>query len=180
VTAARWDLATASLAIDLNLLPTDVQATVWNTQTGELILVADNTQNGVILRDSQLSTIPCEITVVAGARFQNTLVSNSGVACSTSLGVPFSITSQLPDMDIRSPETDVTIPVGGAVLFSASFAGGYSYLWQFDGAAPDSIQRIVGNVVFNQPGIYDVSLTVTNAAGLRDPVPAVRRITVTP
>ncbi|MCP4215289.1 MAG: PKD domain-containing protein, partial [bacterium] len=53
-----------------------------------------------------------------------------------------------------------------SVQFSADDQGdGFSYSWSFEGGNPEVSEVANPLVSFAAPGIYDVSLTVTNAAG---------------
>lgn len=93
--------------------------------------------------------------------------------------------NQPPDGQITAPSTNQSINVGQSVYFAGvgSDSDGntpLTYLWNFDGAAANSINATPGNVVFNTPGTYNVRLTVTDARGLADASPAVRTITVNP
>jgi PKD repeat protein len=88
-----------------------------------------------------------------------------------------------PDGVIDTPSTSVSINTGQRVQFSGSGANGnypLSYLWQFGAGSgiPDSTLKDPGLVQFNIPGIYTVSLTVTDCTGMTDPTPATRIIVV--
>jgi fibronectin type 3 domain-containing protein len=81
---------------------------------------------------------------------------------------------------IASPATDMTIPAGAAVSFSAGTAAA-KYSWIFPGGSPaTSTAQNPGNVTFSNPGTYTASLTVVDASGNSDPSPPTRTITVTP
>ena len=69
---------------------------------------------------------------------------------------------------IDSPAGNVTITRGQSVNFQGSVMSGvapYTYLWSFDGAGPNSTVEDPGDVVFNTPGYYNVTLTVTDSQG---------------
>ncbi len=85
-----------------------------------------------------------------------------------------------PRSAIASPASDVTIQAGGAVSFSTTSTAA-KYSWVFPGGFPaTSTAQTPGNVVFNAPGTYVVSLTVIDTAGNSDPSPPTRTITVLP
>jgi hypothetical protein len=91
--------------------------------------------------------------------------------------------NQPPRGSIDSPAGDVTIRAGQAVTFSGSATdadGSVSrYRWIFPGGTPaTSTSPTPGAVTFNEPGVYHVSLTVTDDAGANDPSPPSRIITV--
>lgn len=94
------------------------------------------------------------------------------------------VTSTLaPDAVISSPVADLQVTAGSSVSFN-----GYGsdpdnntplkYLWDFDGAAPNTVVQTPGSIVFNKAGTYRVRLNVTDSTGLSDPTPGVRIVTV--
>src|SRR5262249_48375314 len=54
-----------------------------------------------------------------------------------------------------------------------------TFAWDFGGGAASQTVQSPGVVVFNSPGTYTATLTVTNSVGVSDPTPATRVITVT-
>ena len=81
-----------------------------------------------------------------------------------------------PNGTIDLPIDNVTINIGGSVSFSGTFSdsnghSALSYLWDFGGGAPNSTVKDPGSVVFNTPGTYKVTFTVTDSLGLSDPYP---------
>ena len=52
------------------------------------------------------------------------------------------------------------------------------YYWTFSGAAADSDEQFPGNVLFNKPGTFTVSLNVIDESGVRSSYPATRTIRV--
>src|SRR6266403_252965 len=91
--------------------------------------------------------------------------------------------NQPPRGTINLPAGDVTISAGQPVNFagSATDADGSvtAYQWIFPGGSPTtSTSATPGNVIFNTPGTYYVSLTVTDNQGGTDPSPPTRVITV--
>jgi len=86
---------------------------------------------------------------------------------------------------ITAPATDISIPQGQSVTFAGSGTAptgtvtGYS--WSIRGGSPaTSSMQNPGAVTFATPGTYQATLTVTDTAGITDPNPPVRTITVTP
>ncbi|MDH5545828.1 MAG: PKD domain-containing protein [Gammaproteobacteria bacterium] len=94
--------------------------------------------------------------------------------------------NQAPDGAIVSPPQDVTVNLGDTLNFRArGFDPDNSqplyYSWEFNGVSPDiymSQSPNAGNITFNTPGVYYIKMTVSDAQGIADPTPAVRRITV--
>lgn len=88
-----------------------------------------------------------------------------------------------PNGVIETPEGDVTIEVGESVRFTSRGTdrdGPFPlrFAWDFGGGAPDSVREDPGQVQFDRPGAFTVTLTVTDGLGLSDRTPATRRITV--
>lgn len=89
-----------------------------------------------------------------------------------------------PTGSITSPATDVSVAAGQSVTFAGSGTApsgsitGYS--WSIRGGSPaSSTAQNPGAVTFPAPGTYVASLTVTDNAGITDPSPKTRTITVT-
>ncbi len=102
-----------------------------------------------------------------------------------SFAIQGAIGVQAPQGTIDSPAADTTIVAGQSVLFAGTGAdpGGnapLSYAWDFGGGALNQNVEDPGNVVFDNPGFYTVSLTVTNSLGLSDATPDARVIIVGP
>jgi hypothetical protein len=90
-----------------------------------------------------------------------------------------------PAGTITSPATDVTITAGQSVYFSGSGSDPdgtvTAYSWSFPGGNPSTSSLATpGNVTYNTPGSFAATLTVTDNAGLNDPNPPSRNITVNP
>lgn len=74
--------------------------------------------------------------------------------------------------NIRTPSSNLTVQTGSQVLFSSIVVTDppsvpilpLSYLWDFDGAHPNSTLANPGLLTLSVPGSYTVSLTVTDAA----------------
>ena len=60
--------------------------------------------------------------------------------------------------------TQITLP-DSIVVFTDSTVGAVQWLWSFPGGNPSSSTNQVQSVVYNTSGIYDASLTVTDAYG---------------
>ena len=98
---------------------------------------------------------------------------------------PTSTTNQPANGTISSPSGNVTINVGDSVYFTGEGTDPendlpLTYLWTFgagSGVSPSS-QKDPGLIQFNDPGVYTVVLTVTDALGHADPTPATLTVTV--
>ncbi|MFZ7127500.1 MAG: discoidin domain-containing protein [Desulfobacterales bacterium] len=94
--------------------------------------------------------------------------------------------NQPPDGVILSPSSAVSVMAGDTVFFSGAGSDPdgdlpLSYLWRFgDGSLIDdySLDGTPGDVRFDTVGVYTVTLTVTDALGASDPVPAAVTVTV--
>jgi len=88
-----------------------------------------------------------------------------------------------PKGTITSPASDIVIAPGQSVTFAgtgtASSGSITGYSWSFRGATPatSSLQN-PGAVTFSTAGTYPAVFTVTDSAGITDPSPAIRTITV--
>ena len=81
-----------------------------------------------------------------------------------------------PSGAITTPSGDMTITAGSAINFGTNTSAA-NYSWVFPGGSPaTSTARNPGNVTFNTPGMYTVSLTVIDATGNSDPNPPTRTI----
>jgi len=114
-----------------------------------------------------------------------TVTDSSGLADPTPAQVTVTVVAnnQPPEGLITQPLEDVTIVAGQSVNFAGLGVDSdgnvpLSYLWNFSNVAGQSVQQNPGSIVFNQEGVYIVSLTVTDSLGLVDPVPALRTVTV--
>ncbi|MDH5219404.1 MAG: hypothetical protein OEX19_16990 [Gammaproteobacteria bacterium] len=179
---ARWNPANSSLDVSVNVLPTDIQVSVWNLHTGELLLLGNtfNDSASLTLSSRAFSSVPCEVAIFAQGRFQAIPVNNTGISCDLLGNALPLIESQLPMAVLTSPLSDETIKVGSSVYFSADFITGGSYYWAFSGAAPESNSRIPGNVLFSLPGTFTATLMVFDGRGVASPVLTRRVITVVP
>ncbi len=84
-----------------------------------------------------------------------------------------------------TPNRDLSVNVGDSVYFKGTGIDPegdtpLTFLWVFDDPAiPDFTVEDPGLITFNNPGVFTVSLTVTDSLGLSDASPATRTITVT-
>jgi hypothetical protein len=93
--------------------------------------------------------------------------------------------NQPPHGTITAPAGDVTIHAGESVTFAGSGTDAdgtvTGFGWSFPGGSPgSSTSAAPGAVTYSTPGTYDATLVVTDNAGLADPSPPRRRITVLP
>jgi Domain of unknown function (DUF1929)/Legume lectin domain/PKD domain len=114
------------------------------------------------------------------------LINTSGVpSIAQFVQVSTAPTDVPPTGTITSPASDVSITTGQSVTFAGSGTApsgtitGYS--WSIRGGSPaTSSAQNPGAVTFPAPGTYEAVLTVTDSAGITDPSPKTRTITVTP
>jgi hypothetical protein len=90
-----------------------------------------------------------------------------------------------PAGTITNPATDVTITAGQSVFFSGTGTDPdgtvTAYSWTLPGGNPSTSSLATpGNVIYNTPGTYAATFTVTDNAGLTDPHPPSRNVTVNP
>ncbi|MFB3045908.1 MAG: PKD domain-containing protein [Acidiferrobacterales bacterium] len=88
-----------------------------------------------------------------------------------------------PDGVIDTPSGNVTITQGESVDFTGTGTDPdgdlpLTFQWDFGGGASDSTQEDPGSVTFNTPGVFNVTLTVTDSLGAADPTPPGRSVTV--
>jgi hypothetical protein len=94
-------------------------------------------------------------------------------------------TNQPPDGTITSPAGDVTIQAGQSVDFAGSATDPdgsvTAYSWIFpDGNPSSSSAQSPGLISFSEVGTFVVSMTAIDNAGVNDPSPPTRTITVIP
>jgi PKD repeat protein len=102
------------------------------------------------------------------------------------LGAPFS-NNYRPDVSIDTPADNVSINQGESVSFSSTASdqdgavGDLTYLWDFKDPSitggPFDMQD-PGDITFNTPGTYEVTLTVTDGQGLGDSTTVTRVVKV--
>jgi hypothetical protein len=88
-----------------------------------------------------------------------------------------------PQSTIDAPATPLVIVPGASVMFQGTCTdaennGPFTVFWDFGGVAPASNLEDAGAMVFPNPGVFPISFTCVDAAGVPDPSPAARTITV--
>jgi len=114
------------------------------------------------------------------------ILNSAGVpSVATMLQVSLAANDTPPTGTITSPASDVTISAGQSVVYSGTGSdpdgtiSGYS--WSFPGGNPNASNLAnPGSVTYAAPGTYVTTFTVTDNAGLTDPAPPTRTITVQP
>jgi hypothetical protein len=114
------------------------------------------------------------------------ILNSSGVPSVASIVQISAAGADLPPTGIiTNPASNVTITAGQSVSYSGTGSDpdgtvtGYS--WSFPGGNPgSSLLANPGSVTYSTPGSYVTTLTVTDNAGLTDPHPPTRTITVQP
>ncbi len=110
---------------------------------------------------------------------------NTGLTGTASAPITVSGGNIAPNGVIDLPLANTTIAAGQAVNFEGTgidpdASGPLTYLWNLGGGAANQTAEDPGPVIFNTPGTYTVSLTVTDGFGKPDPTPGTRVITVQP
>lgn len=96
------------------------------------------------------------------------------------------VTNAAPNGQIDQPLNDVTIDEGDTVNFAGTGSDPdsdlpLSFAWDFgDPGVANSSQEDPGDVRFDDPGSFQVTLTVTDALGAVDPTPAMLTVNVNP
>ena len=88
-----------------------------------------------------------------------------------------------PNGVIDSPSAALTITAGDKIKLEASGSDPdgdlpLAFHWNLGGGSPDSDAEDPGQTRFSTPGVYTLTLTVTDARGLSDPTPAQVAVTV--
>ncbi|MDX1811655.1 MAG: PKD domain-containing protein, partial [Gammaproteobacteria bacterium] len=95
---------------------------------------------------------------------------------------PNILNNQVPSGEITSPLNNIEVNYGDPVYFSATGSDPEGtvlrYVWNFAGGASNVVNATPGNVYFTAPGVYIVSMTVIDAAGMADPTPEMVVVTV--
>jgi hypothetical protein len=131
--------------------------------------------------NDQIPIAPCETDSVDG----RLIAVNARTGARSTSAPPTESPNRAPNGVIDTPANKVTIIQGQTVRFTGSGTDPdgplpLSFLWTFAGGAPNSTLEDPGDVTFNTVGTFTVIFTVTDAAGLSDPTPDTRTITVTP
>jgi PKD repeat protein len=94
---------------------------------------------------------------------------SSGDTAQDSVIVTVQSSSTAFTVSITSPSGAIEINAGQSVSFKSTVSNGtspYTYEWDFDGGATNSTVQDPGSITFSStPGIYTVSLTVTDNSG---------------
>lgn len=100
---------------------------------------------------------------------------------------PPPVANQAPESTISEPLSDVTIIAGQSVRFAGNGDDPdgntpLAYVWSIGtgSGVTTYTERNPGLVQFDEPGVYGIILTVTDADGLADPTPATRTVIVLP
>jgi hypothetical protein len=112
------------------------------------------------------------------------ILNSSGVpSIATIVQLSLAANDTPPTGTITNPASNVTISAGQSVNYSGTGSDpdgtvtGYS--WSFPGGTPSSSNLAnPGNVTYSTPGTYTTTFTVTDNAGLTDPNPPTRTVTV--
>lgn len=86
----------------------------------------------------------------------------------------YAVAPEYPNGTIDTPASPPSIGVGQAVSFTGTATSGtppYGHLWDFGGGADSSTAEDPGDVIFAAAGVYAVTYTVSDSAGLADPTP---------
>ena len=191
VDKAKWKVSSNKLSVKGGGAAPRQLVSIFDGITGQLLGTdqASSVGNWKIKIRNMVSA-PCSVSVVSAGQTVRASVQNAPLSCSlatgTTPGFPGNnnLFNQAPEGVIVGPIADMAINVGGTVNFMGTgfdpdSALPLTYRWNFDGAAADSMQQNQ-SVVFTQPGVYVVSLTVTDSMGLADASPATRTIVVQP
>ena len=132
--------------------------------------------NGTTVLNPRILQASIDINVVG-------LGANDPAATAAQNAMSWTRPNRPPDGIIDSPSGNVTVIAGNSVNFQGIGSDPdnnlpLSFLWTFGGGAPDSTLQNPGFVTFDSPGVFTVSLTVTDSSGLSDATPATRIITV--
>jgi hypothetical protein len=114
------------------------------------------------------------------------ILNNAGVPSIAAMVQVSAAASDIPPTGtITSPASNVTISAGQSVSYSGAGSDSdgtiSAYSWSFPGGNPSSSNLAnPGNVIYSTPGTYTTTFTVTDNAGVTDPNPPTRIITVQP
>ncbi|QTA81633.1 NHL repeat and PKD domain-containing protein [Desulfonema limicola] len=78
------------------------------------------------------------------------------------------IPDTIPEASIISPASDMTITAGQSLIFKGEVKNGnepFTYLWDFNGTGEDKNIKDPGEIIFDMPGTYTVTFTVSDAQG---------------
>ena len=127
------------------------------------------------------STFPLGVTLVTC-----TAVDASGNLAAAAFTITVqSAPNQAPNGIINTPLVNLTITAGESVIFTGTGSDPdnhfpLTFLWDFEGGAASQTVEDPNAVIFDFPGIYTVTFTVTDNLGEADSTPDSRVITVNP
>lgn len=195
---AHWDAETETLHISGETNGTEENVAIHDAATGDPLGAAIVNSDGTW--QASATTPACEVHVELPSGTATAVVEDAPADC-TSSGIQSRVATEndipegvlvasnpeplstIPNAVILSPPNNITVNVGEPVNFAGVAVGGsitppISYYWNFGGAAPNSTVQNPGTVIFRQPGVYYVTLAVSDNLGIPDPSPATRIITV--
>jgi PKD repeat protein len=97
-----------------------------------------------------------------------TVTDSSGATAQDSVIITVQSSSTALSVSITSPSAAVEINAGQSVNFQSTVSNGtspFTYLWNFGGGATNSTVQDPGSILFSTPGIFTVTLTVTDSVG---------------
>jgi len=130
------------------------------------------------------ATAPPNGSIAPPGYYMLFILNSSGVpSLAQFVQLSYTPNDQPPTGNITSPASDVTIAAGQSVSFAGTGASPHGtitgYAWVFPGGTPGTSSLAnPGAVTYPKSGIFTASLTVTDNAGLTDPSPETRTITV--
>ena len=178
---AEWQAATDTLNITGTANNNSERISIKNSSTDETIastITASSLDWTVSVK--LLIGVPCRIDVVSESGSLQTDVINAPISCDIGADIS-TLADTTPNAIITSPQTDLSININESVNFEATannISGNPNFKWQFSGVTQNSSIQNPGKILFSKPGVYHISLGITDSSGLSDPTPAMRMITV--
>ncbi len=110
---------------------------------------------------------PTNITYNTAGTFDVTLTATNAYGSDTEVKTDYITVQVIPPPEAAFTADETTIYAGESVTFTDQSTGGpTAWEWTFEGGSPaNSNQQNPGAVTYNIPGLYDVSLTVSNQNG---------------
>ncbi|PCH93965.1 MAG: hypothetical protein COB85_06190, partial [Bacteroidetes bacterium] len=177
-------------------LTTDVDTICTTTELSANWTVSTDTQSGVVRYWYAIGTTPGGTDIInwldngtSTSVTQTGLSLTDGIVYYVSVRVEngaelfssdISSDGQVPNsliMLASADTTQITLP-DSIIVFTDSTSGVVQWLWSFPGGNPTSSTSQVQTVIYNTSGIYDASLTVTDANGCSVSFTAMSYITV--
>lgn len=115
--------------------------------------------------DTYIGEQPPYIVYGSAGEFDVQLIVNNGVTIDTLVKVAYIVVGEMPVADFTASET--VILAGQTVDFTNNSVGeGMSYAWYFEGGTPEtSTNENPSGILYDEVGIFDVQLIVTNEFG---------------